>query len=48
VRPALPYREGLPLVVARARARIHDYEPFELILALPSLSQAALVEGVSC
>jgi hypothetical protein len=36
VRPALSYREGDPLLVARARARVHQFEPFELILMLPS------------
>ena len=35
VRPALSYREGQTLLVARARARVHEFEPFELILALP-------------
>lgn len=41
VRPALVYREGDPLTVARARARVHAFEPFELILVLPSLSTLA-------
>lgn len=36
VRPALVYNEGDPLIVARARARIHEFEPFDLILLLPS------------
>jgi len=36
VRPALAYREGDELIVARARARIHEYEPFEMILMLPA------------
>lgn len=37
VRPALRYEEGDELVVGRARARIHDFPEFELILVLPSL-----------
>lgn len=41
VRPALPCREGQPLFVARARARVHDFEPFELILVLPCLHELA-------
>ncbi len=41
VRPALPYREGEVLLVARARARVHEFEPFELILVLPSFEQIA-------
>jgi len=47
VRPALEYREGDPLTVARASARIHDFEPFELILVLPSLAALAATEVVS-
>ncbi|MSR61835.1 MAG: hypothetical protein EXS08_05265 [Planctomycetes bacterium] len=46
IRPALDYSDGDPLLVARAQARIHDFEPFELILMLPSIEQAAL-ESVS-
>ena len=46
VRPALDYNDGDPLLVARAQARIHEFEPFELILMLPSIEQAAL-ESVS-
>jgi hypothetical protein len=38
VRPALDYVEGEPLLVARARARVHTSEPFELILMLPELA----------
>ncbi|NOT28853.1 MAG: hypothetical protein HOP15_00230 [Planctomycetes bacterium] len=41
VRPALSCREDQPLFVARARARVHDFEPFELILVLPCLDELA-------
>lgn len=47
VRPALEYREGDPLAVARVQARLHDFEPFELILVLPSLAALATPEAVS-
>jgi hypothetical protein len=35
IRPAFVYREGDELLVARARARVHSFEPFEMILMLP-------------
>lgn len=38
VRPALDYREGDPLVVGRARAAVHDFPEFDLILMLPELA----------
>ncbi len=38
IRPALVSTEGETLLVGRARASIHDFEPFELILVLPELS----------
>jgi hypothetical protein len=47
VRPALDYREGDALLVARARARVHDFEPFELILTLPSIAELAAAEVLS-
>lgn len=47
VRPALAYKEGDELVVARARARVHDFEPFELILTLPSLADVTAAEVLS-
>lgn len=47
VRPALDYREGDALWVARARARVHDFEPFELILTLPSIADVAAAEVLS-
>lgn len=47
VRPALPYEEGQPLLVARARARVHRFEPFELILVLPALELIAAAESPS-
>jgi hypothetical protein len=37
VRPALRYREGEPLIVGRARAKLHDYPECEMLLALPEL-----------
>lgn len=37
VRPAFEYEEGDELIVARARARVHDFEPCELVLMLPAL-----------
>jgi hypothetical protein len=40
VRPALSYTEGQPLLVARARARVHDFEACELILVLPAFDGA--------
>jgi hypothetical protein len=47
VRPALFHREGDALLVARATARVHDFEPFELILTLPSIADMAAAESVS-
>lgn len=35
VRPALVYDEGAPLVVARAKARIHKYDEFTLLAIVP-------------
>lgn len=35
VRPALAYREGDELIVARATARVHDFEPCSVVLMLP-------------
>lgn len=37
IRPALIYSEGAPLVVGTARATIHEYPEFEMILMLPEL-----------
>jgi hypothetical protein len=47
VRPALSYREGQPLLVARARARVHHFEPCELILVLPALEGIEAAESPS-
>ena len=47
VRPALSYSEGDELLVVRARARVHDFEPFELILTLPTFAGGALAEVLS-
>lgn len=41
VRPKLDYREGSELVVARARARIGDFPPFELVAMFPVLGPLA-------
>ena len=38
IRPALVYQEGEELIVGRARARIHEFEPCELILTLPQIA----------
>ncbi|MEQ1892588.1 MAG: hypothetical protein ABL998_08615 [Planctomycetota bacterium] len=45
VRPALAYREGDRLLVARVQARLAEFEPFELILVLPD--PARILENVS-
>jgi len=47
VRPALSYSEGDELLVVRARARVHDFEPCELVLTLPTLADVALAEVLS-
>ena len=47
VRPAFSFTEGDELVVARARARIHDFEPFELVLMLPGIALDAVLESLS-
>jgi len=38
VRPALIYDEGSPLIVGRAKATIHEYSEFELLMMLPELA----------
>ena len=35
VRPAFPYREGDPLLVARCTAQLHTFAPFEMIAVVP-------------
>jgi hypothetical protein len=40
VRPAFPYTEGQELVLVRATARLHEFEPFELLLMLPNVFEA--------
>jgi hypothetical protein len=47
VRPALAYREGEPLLVARARARVHEFEPCEVILVLPCFDEVDASEKSS-
>lgn len=47
VRPALTYRDGDLLLVARARARVHEFEAFELILMLPGFGSLAGLEVLS-
>lgn len=37
IRPALIYSEGDPLVVGTARATVHEYAEFDLIVMLPEL-----------
>lgn len=37
VRPAMIYNEGDPLVVGRAKATVHDFPEFELLMMLPEL-----------
>ena len=37
VRPAFPYEEGSELLVGRARASVHEFPEFELILMMPPL-----------
>jgi len=40
VRPALPYTEGDALIVGRARAVLHGYPEFEMILILPDIGES--------
>ncbi len=35
--PAFPYSSGDPLIVARAKARLHSYPSFEMVLELPPI-----------
>ena len=35
VRPAFPYEEGQPLLVGRAKAKLHTYDTFDMILVIP-------------
>lgn len=44
VRPAFPYEEGQPLLVGRAKAQLHEFPPFELILMLPAIEGVELDE----
>ena len=37
VRPALVYREGDPLLVGRGKAKLHEFQSFEIILMLPDV-----------
>jgi hypothetical protein len=37
IRPAFPYTEGQELILVRATARLHDFDPFELLLMLPNV-----------
>ena len=47
IRPAMDYVEGTPLLVGRARACLHEFEPFELILVLPDPGRIAREEVLS-
>ena len=40
VRPAFPYNDGEPLLIGRARAKLHQYPDFEMMLMLPELPSA--------
>ncbi len=37
VRPMLIYNEGDPLIIGRAKATVHEYPEFEIMLLLPEL-----------
>lgn len=37
VRPAFPYTEGDPLLVARAKAQVAEFKEFDLLLLLPPI-----------
>lgn len=37
VRPAMIYNEGDPLIVGRAKATIHEYSEFDIMIMLPEL-----------
>jgi hypothetical protein len=39
IRPALVYDEGQALIVGRAKATLHDFPEFEMLLILPDLGQ---------
>ncbi len=40
VRPVLQYHEGTPLLIGRARAKLHSFPEFEMLLMLPELPAA--------
>jgi hypothetical protein len=40
VRPAFLYNDGEPLLIGRARAKLHQYPEFEMMLMLPELPAA--------
>jgi len=39
VRPALVYAEGTPLTIGRAKAKLHDFPEFEMLMILPDIGQ---------
>lgn len=41
VRPAFPYTEGDPLLVARAKAQVAEFKEFDLLLLLPPIDAPA-------
>lgn len=47
VRPAFKYTEGDELVVGRAKAQIHDFPEFELIVMFPELLPAEAAASAS-
>lgn len=44
VRPAIPYEAGSPLICARARFRLHTYEPFNVILMVPAVKELQAID----
>lgn len=47
VRPAFSYEEGSTLIVERAKAQLHTWPPFEMLLLLPVLEAAGVSPAAS-
>jgi hypothetical protein len=47
VRPAFAYAEGTPLVVGRAKAQLHTWPVFEMVLMLPVFEPAAVTSSAA-
>jgi len=47
VRPAFAYTDGTPLVIGRAKAQLHSWPAFEVILMLPVLEPVAAASAAS-